>query len=146
MTDSIPSLKTERLLLRPISPQDLEAMFDYASCESVARYVTWQANTSIEDTRAFMALILDDYQQGNHLFWGIEYEQKLIGTIDFVSINETHKFAEIGYVLSEAYWNKGITTEASRKLIDFGFNELAVKGIHRNVKMYAITEDDYVKS
>lgn len=38
MKYSIPSLKTERLLLRPISPQDLEAMFDYASCESVARY------------------------------------------------------------------------------------------------------------
>ncbi|MFJ6207947.1 GNAT family N-acetyltransferase [Lysinibacillus sp. NPDC092081] len=181
MKYSIPSLKTERLLLRPISPQDLEAMFDYASCESVARYVTWQVHTSIEDTRAFMALILDGYQQGNHLFWGIEFEQKLVGTIDFVSVNETHKFAEIGYVLSEAYWNKGITTEAAKKLIDFGFNELGlvriqarcfeenigsqkvmeksgmlfegilrksmfIKGIHQNVKMYAITEDDYVGS
>ncbi len=140
--------------------------------------VTWQAHTNIEDTRAFMALILDGYQQGNHLFWGIEFEQKLVGTIDFVSVNETHNFAEIGYVLSEAYWNKGITTEAAKKLIDFGFNELGlvriqarcfeenigsqkvmeksgmifegilrksmfIKGIHQNVKMYAITDDDY---
>lgn len=69
--------------------------------------VTWQAHTSIEDTRAFMALILDGYQQGNHLFWGIEYEQKLVGTIDFVSVNETHKFAEIGMYFLKLIGIKG---------------------------------------
>ncbi|MGE7672343.1 GNAT family N-acetyltransferase [Lysinibacillus sp. NPDC094403] len=175
---TIPVLKTARLTLRPISLNDLEAMFNYASSENVARYVTWEPHKSLDDTKEFVELILNGYSQGKHLFWGIEYEQKLIGTIDFVSINETHKFAEIGYVLSEAYWNKGITTEAAKKLIDFGFNELGlvriqarcfeenigsqkvmeksgmlyegilrksmfVKGIHQNVKMYAITDDNY---
>ena len=54
----IPIMKTERLLLRPITHGDLEAMYDYSSSENVARYVTWQAHTSLEDTKAFMALIL----------------------------------------------------------------------------------------
>ncbi|MEY9971026.1 ribosomal-protein-alanine N-acetyltransferase [Lysinibacillus sp. RC46] len=178
---AVPVLKTERLTLRPITLNDVEAMFLYASSEHVARYVTWDAHKSLDETKDFIALILSGYQQGQHFFWGIEYEQKLIGTIDFVSINTTHKFAEVGYVLSEAYWNKGITTEAAKKLIDFGFNELGlvriqarcfeenigsqkvmeksgmhfegvlrkcmfVKGIHQNVNMYAITDDDYVKS
>ena len=40
----IPIMKTERLLLRPITHEDLEAMYDYSSRENVARYVTWQAH------------------------------------------------------------------------------------------------------
>ena len=111
---NIPIMKTERLLLRPITPQDLEAMYDYSSRENVVRYVTWQAHTSLEDTKAFMALIFDGYQQGNLMLWGIEYAGIIIGTIDFVTMNDTHKYAEIGYVLSEDYWNKGFTTEATK--------------------------------
>lgn len=174
---TIPILKTERLLLRPITQQDIEAMYVYTSQENVARYVTWHAHTSIEDTKAFLMLILSGYEQGNHLFWGIEYSGTLIGTIDFVTIDHTHKLGEIGYVLSEDYWNKGLTTEATIKLIDFGFKELKlvriqarcleenigsqkvmeksrmqfegllrksmfIKGQYKNVKMYAITDDD----
>lgn len=174
----LPILKTERLLLRPVTLQDLEAMFDYASRENVVRYVTWQAHISLEDTKAFIELILNGYQQGNHLLWGIEYAGILIGTIDFVMINDAHKYGEIGYVLSEDYWNKGFTTEATKELIEYGFKKLDlvriqarcfeenigsqkvmeksgmqfegllrksmfVKGQYQNVKMYAITDDDY---
>lgn len=177
---NIPIMKTEGLLLRPITPQDLEAMYDYSSRENVVRYVKWQAHTSLEDTKTFMALIFDGYQQGNLMLWGIEYAGTIIGKIDFVTMNDTHKYVEIGYVLSEDYWNKGFTTEATKKLIDFGFNELDlvriqarcfeenigsqkvmeksgmqfegllrksmfVKGQYQNVKMYAITDDDYRK-
>ncbi|WP_396631597.1 GNAT family N-acetyltransferase [Lysinibacillus sp. A4] len=38
----IPIMKTERLLLRPITHGDLEAMYDYSSSENVARYVTYE--------------------------------------------------------------------------------------------------------
>ncbi|WP_329808677.1 GNAT family N-acetyltransferase [Lysinibacillus sphaericus] len=30
-------------------------------------------------------------------------------------MSNTHQYAEIGYVLSEDYWNKGFTTEATKK-------------------------------
>ncbi|MEQ6354259.1 GNAT family protein [Lysinibacillus sp. M3] len=176
-----PVLKTARLTLRPISLNDLEAMFNYTSSENVARFVTWSPHKSLDETKVFVELVLNGYEQGNHLLWGIEYEQKFIGTIDFVSVNDQHKCAEIGYVLSEEYWNQGITTEAVKKLIDYGFNELKmiriqarcfedniasqkvmeksgmlfegilrksmfVKGLHQNIKMYAITDDDYINS
>lgn len=186
MSDNIfkqapPVLKSARLTLRPISLNDLDAIFNYTSSENVARYVTWEPHKSLEETIEFIELVFSDYKQDNHLLWGIEYEQKLIGTIDFVSIIDKHKCAEIGYVLSEDYWNQGITTEAVKKLINYGFDELKlvriqarcfeenigsqkvmeksgmlfegtlqksmfVKGIHQNIKMYAITDDVYVKS
>lgn len=31
---------------------------------------------------------------------------------------------EIGYAISEAYWNKGFVTEAAEKVIAFGFEEM----------------------
>ncbi|MEK5230938.1 GNAT family protein [Lysinibacillus sp. FSL K6-0232] len=180
MNSLIPILTTERLLLRPVTLQDVEAMFAYTSHANVARYVTWEAHQNLEDTKAFITFILDGYQQGNHLLWGIEYKGTLIGTIDFVAINDNHQYGEIGYVLAEDYWNKGITTEATKRLIDFGFQELGlvriqarcfeenigsqkvmeksgmlfegllrksmfVKGDYQNIKMYAITDDDYNK-
>jgi ribosomal-protein-alanine N-acetyltransferase len=36
--------------------------------------------------------------------------------------------AEIAYYLSKNYWNRGITGEASRAVVKFGFEEL---GLHR---------------
>jgi [ribosomal protein S5]-alanine N-acetyltransferase len=64
---TIPVLKTKRLTLRPITLNDVEAMFHYASSEHVARYVTWEPHTSLDDTKKFIEFILNGYKQGNHL-------------------------------------------------------------------------------
>lgn len=57
---------------------------------------------------------------------GIEYKDtgKLIGTIDYISWNTQHKSAEIGYVLSQDYWGKGVMTEAAKEVIAFGFEQM----------------------
>ena len=54
------------------------------------------------------------------MLWGIEYAGTIIGTIDFVTINDTHKYAEIGYVLSEDFGIRG-SQQKQQKLIDFWF-------------------------
>ncbi len=48
----------------------------------------------------------------------------MIGTIDFVSWNQHHGNAEIGYALSRDYWGKGICTEAAKEIIAFGFERM----------------------
>ncbi|HET4087611.1 TPA: GNAT family N-acetyltransferase, partial [Streptococcus pneumoniae] len=44
-----PSIETERLLLRPVTLDDAEAMFDYASDKGNTRY-TFPTNQSLEET------------------------------------------------------------------------------------------------
>jgi [ribosomal protein S5]-alanine N-acetyltransferase len=122
----IPVLETERLILRKISIDDLEDMFEYGSDEEVSRYVTWDTHKTTNHTKDFIEFVLSKYEKGEVAPWGIELKEngKLIGTVDFVSWSPHHNNAEIGYVLSRAYWGMGITTEAAYELIGFGFEHM----------------------
>jgi [ribosomal protein S5]-alanine N-acetyltransferase len=122
----IPVLETERLILRKITLDDLEDMFEYGSDEEVSRYVTWDTHKTTNDTKDFIEFVLSKYEKGKVAPWGIELKEtgKLIGTVDFVSWSPDHNNAEIGYVLSRAYWGMGITTEAAYELIRFGFEHM----------------------
>lgn len=122
----LPVLETERLVLRKITLADIEDMYSYASNEEVSKYVTWNPHRSISDTRVFVEFILNQYRNQELAPWGIEYKAhgKLIGTTDFVWWQPNQKIAEIGYVISQNYWGKGITTEAANEIIKFGFEKM----------------------
>jgi [ribosomal protein S5]-alanine N-acetyltransferase len=123
---NLPVLETERLLLRKITPDDLEDMYSYCSNDDVAKYVTWSTHRSFADTKGFVDFVLNQYENGLIAPWGMEYKEtgRLVGTIDFVSWQPHHRTAEIGYVISPEYWGKGLTPEASRELIRFGFEKM----------------------
>lgn len=122
----IPSFETERIILRKITMDDLEDMFEYGSDEEVSKYVTWDRHKTTNDTKEFIEYVLGRYENGELAPWGIELKEngKFIGTVDFVSWSPHHNNAEIGYVLSKPYWGKGITTEAANELIRFGFEKM----------------------
>jgi len=123
---NLPILETERLILRKVTLEDVEAMYLYGSDEEVSRYVTWNTHQTTSDTKDFVEFILNKYKNKQVAPWGIEYKEngKFIGTIDYVWWQPHHQMAEIGYVLSKEYWGKGITTEAVKEIIKFGFNEM----------------------
>lgn len=123
---NLPTLETERLLLRKITLEDAWDMHYYGSNENVSKYVTWETHKSLSDTREFIEFVLTKYENKKIAPWGIEYKEngKLIGTIDFVSWQLKNNIAEIGYVLSQDYWGKGITTEAAKEVIKFGFENM----------------------
>ena len=122
----LPALETDRLLLRKITIEDLEGMYSYASNQVVAKYVTWNAHQFISDTKEFVEFVLSQYENRKIAPWGIEYKEtgNFIGTIDFVSWLPHHNTAEIGYVIHPHYWGRGITTEAAKRVISFGFEKM----------------------
>ena len=123
---NLPTLETERLILRKITLEDVEDMFSYGSNEEVSKYVTWDTHKTISDTKEFVDFVLTRYENNQVSPWGIEYKEngKLIGTIDFISWQVKHNSAEIGYVISQDYWGKAITTEAAHEVITFGFDHM----------------------
>lgn len=125
---SLPTMETERLVLRKIVLDDAEDMFAYGSDPEVSRYVTWNQHHSKSDTEEFVEFVLGQYEAGRLAPWGIEWKEtgKIIGTIDFVSWNTNHHFAEIGYVIARNHWGKGITTEAVKELIKYGFTKMGL--------------------
>ncbi|MEK5214013.1 GNAT family N-acetyltransferase [Psychrobacillus sp. FSL H8-0487] len=122
----LPTLETERLILRKVTKEDIEDMYLYGSDEEVSKYVTWNTHETIADTKGFVEFVLNKYVNKQVSPWGIEYKEngKFIGTIDFVWWQPNHKIAEIGYVISRDYWGKGLTTEVAKELVKFGFEEM----------------------
>jgi [ribosomal protein S5]-alanine N-acetyltransferase len=123
---NLPTLETERLRLRKVTKKDVRDMFEYASNEKVSRYVNWEKHRKLQDTKEFVSFVLKQYSNQSISPWAMEIKalKKCIGTIDFVTWNPTHRIAEIGYAISEEYWNKGFVTEAAEKVIAFGFEEM----------------------
>lgn len=114
-------LETERLSLRPVTLEDAEDMYEYASDDETTTYV-FETHTSLEDTRENLAKYFLSKPLGNY---GIILKEtnKLIGTID-LRADETHRKAEMGYTLNKAYWGLGYTTEAAAGLLALAFNVL----------------------
>lgn len=143
----IPVLETERLILRKLTLDDLEDMYEYGSDDRVSEYVSWNNHRSLSDTKSFLVHIIEQYENREFIFWGIELKEnnKLIGTINFVSLNSKHKVGELGYILSRQYWGKGIMTEAVKEVIKFGFKEMGLARIQAKCFVENIGSEQVMK-
>lgn len=122
-------LKTDRLLLRRFRVSDAPEVFRvWTSDEQVARYTSWYAHKSVEETESFVTYMvsldgLSDYQ------WIIELDGQVIGSITVCYADDDQEIAGIGYVLGRAYWGKGYITEAARAVVEFLFDEVHYRKI-----------------
>lgn len=122
----LPVLETARTVLRKISSRDDRDIFAYCSDEEVAKYTTWYAHASLEDSRGYIERILQRYSQQQVAPWGIQDKasEKLIGTCGFVSWDVYHAKAELGYAISRDFWGQGYMTEVVKRIIDLGLNQM----------------------
>ncbi|MDX1701239.1 MAG: GNAT family protein [Melioribacteraceae bacterium] len=123
---NLPRIETDRLILRKLQYSDQADIYSYAQNPNVAKHVLWEAHKDIFDTIKFLNIILEAYSENRAAPWGIEHktDRKIIGTVGFVSFESEIKKAEIGYAISENYWNQGIITEAISEVISFGFEKM----------------------
>jgi ribosomal-protein-alanine N-acetyltransferase len=129
--EDLPTLETDRLILRKMILDDAEAIFAYASDPEVSRYTLWDTHRTIEDSRAFLRLVLDKYESGGEPDWGILYkgDHRFVGTCGFASWEAGHARAELGYVIHREYWGQGLVPEAVRAMISFGFERMGLNRI-----------------
>jgi len=110
------------------------------------KWLPWlNYNTKIEDTQQFILESKVNYEKGLSLNLGINYQDKIVGSVSFNTINTTHKNAEIGYMLSQDYTGKGLITKCCKALINYGFenlelNRVTIKCATENIKSRAIPE------
>ncbi len=127
----MPDIETPRLRLRKLTMRDAQDIFAYSQDPQVARYVLWDAQTSLSEARSFLRFMTRKYRLGEPASWGIEYlpTGKIIGTIGFSWIQRENASAEVGYSLSRSYWNQGIMTEALKALLEYGFTVMNLNRI-----------------
>ena len=64
----IPTLETERLILRKLSMRDVNDIFEYASVPEIAKYVMWEHHRSIADSLHDLARHCD-HLRARHPNW-----------------------------------------------------------------------------
>lgn len=130
-------LETERLWLRPVTLDDAEDMFEYASDEETVTYV-FPLNQELAETRKSIATNFMSDPLGKY---GIQLKEtnKFIGTID-LRVDEVNTVGEIGYVLNRAFWGKGYMPEAAKELLRLSFEELKL------MRVFAFHDEDNQKS
>ena len=127
----MPTLRTERLVLRPMRTDDAYDMYEYACRDDVTEFLLWSPHESVGYTREYLAYIETRYPKGEFYDWAITLADsgKMIGTVGFTKIHTAHNAAEIGYVLNPEYHHLGLGFEAASRIVDFGFEELSLNRI-----------------
>lgn len=123
-------IKTQRLLIRPIVIADAVDLLQVYGDELVMRGNAM--DPPIYDVDALMSYIRETIQMRVRCcFPAVQVLERLdngkvIGTIQFSHFYQNN--AELGFLLSQAYWNKGYMSEAVAAMIDDGFQRY---GLHR---------------
>ena len=91
------------------------------------------------DTKEYIESRLELMAKGKTIYMAIRYQGKVVGVIDFNSINEDRKTAEIGYILDIEYRGKGIMRRAVKELCNMAFNTMGMNKViircaHNNPK------------
>lgn len=125
-------IETDRLILRPWTPQDLEP---FAKINADPRVMEHMLKTlTIEQTRAFIDRIND--QIANHGYGlfatALKTSNEFIGYVGLSIPSFETDFTpctEIGWRLAFHHWGKGYATEAAKEVLKLGFTQYALPEI-----------------
>ena len=126
----MPSIHTERLILRPLRVSDAQDMYRYARREDVTTYLLWSPYPSLDFAKQYLKYIEDRYAVGDFFDWGVIDRESgcMIGTCGFTTIDAPNNVGQIGYVLNPEFHGRGLGTEAAWAVMYFGFE---IVGLHR---------------
>jgi ribosomal-protein-alanine N-acetyltransferase len=125
----IPTIENSKITLRKMQEKDAYDLFWYYNNENVYKHLDWNGPESVEDADRIIKVWNKGFEEGWILRFAIGeiITNRIIGTI-FLNNFEGRR-AEVGYELSEDYWNKGIMSEAIKEILNLGFNQLGLTRI-----------------
>lgn len=134
MTEPIYPIQTARLTLRPFEDTDLDDVYAYHSLPEVVRYLPWELHDR-EATQAALQRKKSSTRweaEGDALKLAVVLSETgtVIGEVILFWRSVPHSQGEVGYVFHPDFGGKGYATEATRAMISFGFDTLALRRIH----------------
>lgn len=118
------TLETDNLVLRRYKMTDADDMFaNWVADPEVTRFWSWEPHKDISVTKSLLNQWIQEYESLEVYHWVIinKENEQAIGYIYLDSIDNTECSAAVHYLLSRKYRNKGLMTEACKKVIEFAF-------------------------
>jgi RimJ/RimL family protein N-acetyltransferase len=127
---NIPTLTTPRLILRPWTLQDVNALFTLLQEDNLLRYFPRPTPPPIEKVEKYITHHLRHWEERGYGHWAVvtRAEHKLIGWNGLEFLPETSE-TEVAYLLSKSFWGQGLATEAAQAALRFGFEKCWLKKI-----------------
>jgi RimJ/RimL family protein N-acetyltransferase len=117
-------LRTERLLLRPFRASDLDDLYAIYADERVA-FFALPGPTTREDLENAIASPPPWTERPR---FAVELDGRVVGDV-ILEIATRDLIANIGYAVAWTDWGKGFATEATRAVVDFGFQDFGLAKI-----------------
>ena len=130
--DEIPCLEGEQVILKKITENDREALWEMAHSNNIYRY---EPTYLLEQQYTDMDLLLKDlygeyFEKKQNLFLGIylkDNPEELCGIAEFYDYRDHLHMVSIGARLREKFWNRGIATEIAKLMSDYLFKETDIE-------------------
>lgn len=112
------------LIMRPLQSSDLDALATIWSDPEVTQFLPSRgAPISKEAAKKSLRNFIEHWEERNYGIWAIvqHVSSPMIGYCGLRYLDEL-KEVEVLYALAKQYWGRGITTQAAKAAIAYGFN------------------------
>lgn len=120
-------MEGERILLRPVSFDDAEDIYEYTSDEETTRFL-YNTHKDLDQTKSMIANYFVKEPIGKYALV-LKDSNKMIGAIEF-RVDDWNKSGDLGFTLNRKYWGNGYMTEAGKLILELAFNVLGLERVH----------------
>jgi RimJ/RimL family protein N-acetyltransferase len=135
MSLTTPTLRTDRLLLRPFEERDREDIYALQSDARVLEF--WDSPPWTDRSRADTFLrtcrTMAETDRGVRVAVDRADDGSFIGWSTVLWSNPEFRTGELGYVLTEASWGRGYATEAAGALLDWALVAMDLNRVQSEV-------------
>ncbi len=123
----LPTLETERLLLRPLTVADCDAIFKWTGDPRVNKYMIYPLYKNVEEGKAWLETLYEDEKKLDYGFV-LKSTGELIGS-GGLYYHEDIDVWSVGYNLAYDYWHNGYTPEAIKRILEYAQSKYKVRAI-----------------
>lgn len=130
--NSLPVIETKRLRLRLPAAKDIPRMVEYANHPQVSKMTLNIPHPYHEkDAISWINMANQGFEDKDHFVFSIckLAEDQFMGGIG-LRINTRFNRAELGFWIGEPFWNNGYVSEATEKVLQFGFEQIGLQKIY----------------
>ena len=130
--EKFPHIVLDGVVLRKIEEPDLDGLFEIYNNENVFTYIPGDVKKNKATVLNMIGHFQRDFGKKKVIFLGIclrEAPERIVGVAEMFDYDEKVNMITVGYRLNEAYWGKGIASQAVNGMADYLFHTIGINRI-----------------